>query len=137
MRIHIYRHGKTPGNAEKRYIGFTDQSLDLAYISDLNKVAAEPEVVYVTPLVRTQQTADILFPNTRQVIVDGFKEMNFGIFENKNYLELKDSAEYNDWIKNNCDAKIPNGEDKQGFCDRVVKAFKEEILPSNSEDVYI
>ena len=40
-------------------------------------------------LQRTSQTARILFPEAKLVPVDGLKEMCFGSFEGRNFIEME------------------------------------------------
>lgn len=63
MRIYLIRHGKTEGNALNRYIGSTDSPLCAEGIEKTRLAGGSPELksVIVTPLIRTQQTARILF----------------------------------------------------------------------------
>ncbi len=41
----------------------------------------------ITPLQRTRQTARMLFPDAELVVADGLKEMDFGVFEGRNYRD--------------------------------------------------
>ena len=83
----IIRHGVTPGNELKRYVGVLDQPL-----SDAGRAQARARApyiasvlpgvsrVYVSVLQRTHETAAILFPDAEQIVVEGIQEMNFGVF---------------------------------------------------------
>ena len=65
MRIYLIRHSMTKGNKEKRYIGTTDESLCLEGIQLLEeRKGMYPEVtyVYVSPMKRCVQTAEIIYP---------------------------------------------------------------------------
>lgn len=134
MIVTMIRHGKTPGNLLKQYIGRTDQSLAEEGIAELQEIAAsdsflsrlQPETVtriYVSPMKRCQESATILFPKAEQIICEDLREMDFGIFEEKNYKDLEDSREYDEWVKSYCTSKIPDGEDKAGFSRRSCDAF--------------
>lgn len=136
MRIYLYRHGQTPGNSLKQYIGSTDQPVSEEGLKALAKLPAEPEIVYVTPMIRTQQTAGILFPNAKQVVVENLKEMDFGIFECRSYKDMEHDPEYQKWIDSNCEGPIPNGEQQITFSDRILKCFRENILTLDAEEVY-
>ena len=61
--------------------------------------------------------------------------MNFGIFENKNYLDLQDDPEYRRWVDSMCTSKIPQGESMDEFTLRVMNAFR-NLYPElrNHED---
>ena len=71
MLIYFLRHGLTEYNAEKRYQGQRDIPLSAAGRAMLRKADIEPQTVYITPLCRTRQTAEVLFPTAKLVVVDG------------------------------------------------------------------
>ena len=78
MLIYLLRHGLTEYNAEKRYQGQRDIPLSAAGRAVLCRADISPKTVYITPLCRTRQTAEVLFPGARLVETDGLKEMCFG-----------------------------------------------------------
>jgi len=126
--ILLLRHGMTAGNALKQYIGVTDQPLCPEGRAALEVCRRETaDAVYVSPLLRCRQTAEILFPGARQIIVPGLREMNFGVFEARSYTDMENDPDYKAWLDSNCEAPIPGGEQKSGFSDRCCAAF-EEIL---------
>ena len=53
MLIYLLRHGQTEYNAQKRYQGQRDIPLSAAGIAQLRQADFAPEVVYVTPLLRS------------------------------------------------------------------------------------
>lgn len=131
--IVLIRHGMTQANKEKRYIGVTDEPLleesVHALVREREKYA---EILqrntlkncYVSPLLRCRQTADALFPDVGQIIIEDFRECNFGLFENKNYEELNGNPAYQRFIDSNGQTAFPEGEDQAGFCVRVNRAFE-------------
>ena len=68
MLIYLLRHGLTAYNAEKRYQGQRDIPLCPAGRAQLRQADLRPETVYITPLCRTRQTAEVLFPGARLVV---------------------------------------------------------------------
>ena len=56
------------------------------------------QAVYVSPLKRCVQTAEILFPGEPVHIIEELAECDFGEFENKNYKELEGNPHYQEWI---------------------------------------
>ena len=92
MLIVLLRHGQTAYNEQRRYQGAADVPLSPAGRAALKKADFETETVYVTPLCRTAQTARILFPHARQIVVPALREMDFGVFEGRTYDEMKDDA---------------------------------------------
>ena len=127
MQIYLLRHGQTAYNAEKRYQGQRDIPLSPEGMAKLQRADFDPAVVYVTPLQRTSQTAHILFPNAKLVPVDELKEMCFGSFEGRHFVEVEHDPEYLEWVEANSKAEHPDGERKQDFCGRVCKAFSELV----------
>lgn len=136
MEIYLLRHGQTVYNAEKRYQGQRDIPLSPEGMAKLRRADFDPAVVYVTPLQRTSQTAHILFPEAKLVPVDGLKEMCFGSFEGRHFIEVENDPEYLEWVEANSKAEHPDGERKADFCDRVCNAFSElvENALANGED---
>jgi len=123
MLIDLYRHGETEYNRESRYLGVTDLPLSEAGKSRLKPAGYTVGTVYTSPLVRTKETARILFPEAGLVEIPGFAEMDFGIFEGRNYQEMEHDPAYRAWVDSGCLAPCPGGESKEQFCDRVCEAF--------------
>ena len=123
MLIYFLRHGLTEYNAEKRYQGQRDIPLSAAGRAMLRKADIEPQTVYITPLCRTRQTAEVLFPTAKLVVVDGLKEMCFGSFEGRNYIEMEHDPDYLAWVAANCESPCPDGETKAAFSERICRAF--------------
>ena len=133
MLIYLLRHGLTQYNAEKRYQGQRDIPLSDAGRALLRKADIEPKTVYITPLCRTRQTAEILFPHAKLVPVDGLKEMCFGSFEGRNFIEMEKDPEYQAWVQANCESSCPDGERKADFCDRICRTFAALVDKSLAE----
>lgn len=129
MQVTLIRHSRTPGNAELRYNGRTDEPLSGEGIVLAGQVGSDRRVhtVYVTPLQRTGQTAAILFPAARQVVVDDLREMDFGDFEGRSYAEMENDEAYRKWVESGCTAPCPNGEGRAEFSMRVCAAFERVI----------
>lgn len=147
MKVVMIRHGKTAGNLLKQYIGKTDQPLCDIGKEELEKVLlsedfqkkADPmnvKKIIVSPMIRCKETAKILFPNAKQIIKDGLREMDFGIFEEKSASEMENFEEYRKWLSTHCEAKVPEGEEKAGFSERCCNAFSEVITESEDEVIY-
>lgn len=123
MKIYLLRHGETEYNALKKYLGNTDLPLSVRGRAELAQADFLPEAVYVSPLRRTAETAEILFPNVRQIAVPDLREMDFGIFEGKSYLEMEHLPAYRAWVDGGCLGQIPEGESMAGFSARTCAAF--------------
>lgn len=130
FRIHFIRHGLTEGNAQGKYIGVTDLPLSENGADELERIRLkgelpEADMVFSSPLKRCLESCEILFPNKAPVIIDEFKEFNFGDFENKTALELDGTYEYTEWIAGR--ATLPNGEDSTEFVKRICQGLNKAI----------
>jgi alpha-ribazole phosphatase len=123
MKIYLLRHGETDYNAQQRYQGWRDIPLSEKGRAALKRAPFSPHTVYVSPLCRAGQTARLLFPDAALVPVDDLREMHFGVFEGRNYLEMADDPAYRAWVDSGCEDPIPGGERKVDFCARVCAAF--------------
>lgn len=130
MNICLIRHSITIGNLQHRYIGKnTDISLCPEGIALAKKQALKvnkfnPDMLFVSPMIRCTETASILFPDNPQIIINGLEECNFGDFEGKNFLELTNIKAYQDWIDSNGTLPFPNGESQYNFKKRCCKAIE-------------
>ncbi len=130
IKFHLIRHGKTYANEKKLYYGFSD--LDISEKGKQHLVFLKNYIIYpkgdmfiVSGLKRTIQTLEIIYGKKQFIIKEDLKEINFGDFELKSYEQLKQDKAYLKWIENIEENKIPNGENKRQFEDRVLKGFKD------------
>ncbi len=129
MKVLLTRHGETYGNKLKRYVGTTYEDLIEKSIFELKKSEKiKVDILFVSPLKRCLETAEILYEAKEVEVVDDLKECDFGDFENKNYLELADNVDYQKWIDSNGTLAFPNGEGVEQFKNRVVNSFNQCIL---------
>lgn len=135
MLMELIRHGETALQQEHRYQGITDAPLSPAGKAALHPAGYIPDVLVVTKLRRTGETAEILFPGVQQRIVPGLAEMNFGVFEGRSYLEMAQDRDYREWVDGMCTGKCPGGESKGEFCARVCLAFSELMEALLAENV--
>lgn len=134
IELTLIRHGKTKGNLEKRYIGVTDEPLLEEEKNRLEKIAYEvPELLFVSSRKRAKETAKILFPGVEMVSLPELDEMNFGDFEGKNYLDLKDNEVYQQYIDSNGRTAFPGGESMEDFANRIEGAFN-RVMAQALED---
>ena len=128
--IILIRHGKTYGNTLGRYIGITDEELcpegreELAALRERGQYRSiRPDLVYVSPLRRCRQTAELLFPGVPQEICRDLRECDFGEFENKNYKELSGNPAYQAWVDSGGTLPFPGGESREAFQERCRVEF--------------
>ena len=106
--VWFIRHGATAGNLERRYIGRTDEELCQLGIQQAMAITPpQVDMLFVSPMLRTRQTAALVFPHQVQIIADDLRETDFGIFEAKTADELAENAAYRAWVDANCETPIP------------------------------
>jgi len=126
-KLHLIRHGMTTGNAEHRCVGGrTDIPLCQDGVEELRVLGETYEYpfaqkVYSSPMLRARQTAEILYPDSEPVMIEGLRECDLGDFEGKSILELKDNEDYLKWVEGK--AGPVNGETAAQLAERIVAAF--------------
>ncbi len=145
--VYLIRHGKTKGNLEGRYIGArTDETLCeegrqalMRRQDELRECIKTAVSVYASPMKRAVETAEILFPGQTVKEIPELSEIDFGDFENKNYIELNGHAEYQRWIDSGGKADYPHGEPLQAFVKRSYGGFQKVLqgMQKNHEAVAV
>jgi alpha-ribazole phosphatase len=143
VTITLLRHGATKGNEKKRYVGKTDEPLSkegraslLAYKS--KNLYPKAELLFVSPMKRCVETAKILYPKLPSVVIEEWKEIDFGAFEGKTYLELSTDKEYQAWLDSRGTLPFPKGEKREDFIRRCQKGFQKmqrEIKKTGAKNV--
>lgn len=127
----LIRHGQTRSNKEHRYLGRrTDESLSPEGIEKLRshmkmKRYPKADVVFSSPMKRCRETAKMLYPEISSISIPQWEEMDFGLFEGKNYTELEGDRKYQAWIDSNGTLPFPEGESREEFILRSVKGLEE------------
>lgn len=134
MKIHLIRHGMTKANEEKLYCGWQNLSLSdkgIKHLKTLKEHYSYPygDIYISSPMKRCIETLKILYRNAViSETFEGFKEINFGDFEGKNYDYLKDLSEYQNWLTDYEVHAPPNGENYLVFKERVMQAFNDVLI---------
>lgn len=121
MRLVLMRHGATGGNAQRRYVGArTDEPLSEEGRAQCRRAGVFPQVkrVYVSPLLRARQSANICFPEAQVVVVPGLEEYDFGIFEGRTAQEMERDEAYRTWVEGGCVGRCPGGESRGEYVER-------------------
>lgn len=131
FKIHLIRHGLTEGNLKQQYIGSTDLPLAAAGVNELRRLKEETDypkvdLVYSSPMLRSKQSAAILYPDKDIQLVDNLREIDFGDFEGKTANELEVLPSYADWAAGRINA-APNGEDNTEFAKRLCVGLNEIV----------
>ena len=143
-KIHLIRHGKTAANRNGVYIGHTDMPLSpegLAELLEMKKVYVYPGAArfFTAPLSRCRQTMQVLYPDAKPEVVEGLTECDFGDWENKSIVQLKNDPAFLSWMEGR-KTEIPNGESTVDFQKRVTKAFEgvvEELMRSGDTEAVV
>ena len=135
MRIVLIRHGQTPSNRDRRFLGLTDEPLTEESCQAL-AAHTYPAVdrLFSSPLLRCRQTAAIIYPDLPCRVVEDLREMDFGLFEGKTNSELSGQPFYREWLAAGR-ADFPGGETMEAFRGRCLPAFRDslaELAPEES-----
>ena len=145
-RIHLIRHGVTKDNIEGVYCGITDTPLcddGKAQLQQMKDEYAYPgaQFLFTSPLVRCKETAEILYPELKPIVIDGLTEYNFGDFEGKTAEELqKKDKGFERWLRGEPGVRPPFGESNEDFANRVCSSFVkivDGVIKTGTEDLII
>jgi alpha-ribazole phosphatase len=130
--LYLFRHGLTKGNINAQYIGHTDYPLSTFGIEELKNIKAKHhyptvDAVFMSPLKRAKDSADIMFPKNNKLVIDEFIEYNFGEFEECTAEDLKDNEDFKNWLHGDINARPPFGESNAEFVHRVCNAFEKVV----------
>ena len=127
----LIRHGETLHNVAGIAQGWNDSELSdrgreqVARIAE-RLAAMQPTALYSSPLGRALSTAEVIAKATGLDIVtlDDLREMNYGGWEGRSFLDVRaeDEAIYQRWI-NDPACPCPNGESHDDVRRRLERAF--------------
>ncbi|MDN4493261.1 histidine phosphatase family protein [Ureibacillus aquaedulcis] len=132
--VHLIRHEKTDANLKRKYIGWTDEPIDIK--EQYFNITINPGVVYGSDLKRCIETAHLYFPQATYLPDRNLRELNFGDFEMKTYEELRNLSLYRRWIDDPKTTTPPNGESYDDFEQRVLRSFF-HIVSQNDESTFV
>jgi alpha-ribazole phosphatase len=119
MNLYMVRHGQTAASRENRFSGSSDPPLTIvgeamAEAFARAYAALTWDSIYASPMLRTRQTADVLFRLTGVQIQleDGLREMDYGEWEGLRQADVKqrwpEAFEY--WADDVASRGTPGGE---------------------------
>ena len=132
MKLWLIRHGLTALGEAGKYQGRLDDGLCEAGRLQLQRAGRTPEHVYVSPALRAKETAAILFPEARQIVIPELREMDFGVFEGRSWREMEHDEQYRSWVDGGCEGQCPGGENRADFSARICASVR-EILEAEAE----
>lgn len=128
MKLLLIRHGATAANERGSYLGKTEEPLSKNGILDIVKKKEsgnypQAELIAASPMKRCVQTAELIYGTAPAVLVEEWKEIDFGSFEGKTWRELKGNSDYQKWIDSGGMMPFPDGESREAFVGRCVDGF--------------
>ena len=133
MKVILVRHGETIANCEERYAGWTDTMLTdkgkKQALSAKSKIDNEEiDLIVTSDLSRAIDTEHIMTADRKidRIALKGFREMNFGDWENMTPVEIKTfyEEEVLMWWNDGVNFKTPNGESLLMMYQRVINEYK-------------
>ncbi len=128
-KIHLIRHGYTQDNLDGKYSGRNEstlcqqgrqQLLELKQDYDYPKA----DFLFTSPMKRCLETAEILYPELKPLIIEDLAEYDFGEFEGKTAEELSSKDElFAQWLSGNQEVRPPFGESNTDFVSRICRCF--------------
>ena len=130
--IHFIRHGEISPTLSGKYIGMTDVPLSEEGKTKLRKLDRQMRypyagVVFTSPLKRCTQTARILYPERKAIVIDQLCECHFGEWENKSAAELQANPDFSKWLAGDPSVKPPRGESNADFVRRICLVFEQIV----------
>lgn len=136
-QLYLVRHGETLLNVQRITQGWSDSELSDLGRQQVQRLAqrlatVKPTALYSSPLGRAMSTAQAISDATGLEIVplDGLREMNYGRWEGRAFLDIRSEDEelYRRWIADE-DCPCPDGESHAD----VQRRFSEALRQMNSE----
>lgn len=132
ITLYIIRHGATKSNKRHAYLGNTNEPLSneggeqIIFYNKAGRYQKEKDnlLIFSSPMLRCLQTKDILYPDTRAILLPEWKEIDFGRFEGKNYQDLNGDPDYQRWIDSGGVTAFPGGESRDEFVKRSMAGLE-------------
>lgn len=111
-------------------MGQTDESLSEAGVEKIKKKMQEgfypkADLVASSTMKRCVQTATLIYGQSPAFRTEKWKEIDFGRWEGKHYLELSEDPYYQEWIDSGGLQPFPEGESRAAFVERCREGFLE------------
>lgn len=125
-KFFFMRHGETFLNKKNKISGITNTRLTKQGISELIKIKKKinnlkVNKVYISKLIRTKQTMQIVLPKKKFEIIESFNERNWGNLEKKTKKLITDF-----------NIKPKNGESLIQFEKRILKTINQNTFSEKS-----
>ena len=91
ITLYIIRHGATKSNKRHAYLGNTNEPLSneggeqIIFYNEAGRYPKEKDnlLIFSSPMLRCLQTKDILYPDTRAILLPEWKEIDFDALKEK------------------------------------------------------
>ncbi len=145
MNMYLIRHAQTTMNAQGKVfsgstdVALSDKGIETARQMSMNRLWGKIAHVFITPLIRTRQTADILFGDgLGRTVVPELAEVDFGEYEGR----IRDSTNANDpvfykWVHDPENLTFPQGENLLAHAKASLKALTKIANENTYDDVAI
>ena len=130
IKLLLIRHGATPLNECGGYLGRTEESLSENGREQLRDRKEDgwyqqPEFIAASPMKRCLETAELIYGVAKPMVLPELREIDFGRFEGKNYLQLQEDAAYQSWVDSGGMLPFPEGESREQFIERCMDGFEQ------------
>ncbi len=141
----LVRHGETEGVSSIRLWGATDVALSEEGREQVRRagLALEGERfthAFTSPLGRARESAALVLRSRGPVpvVVDEFREINFGRWEGLTFEEVaeRDPEGYAQWQRSELEFRFPDGDQRKEFRERVQGAGR-RLLASAGENILL
>jgi len=140
----MIRHSLTEGNEKRWYYGASDLPLSdagKARLLALKQAGIYPDAagkrLIITPLRRTRESAELLYPGRETESIPALCEVNFGEFECRSYEDLKNTAAYQAWLAGDWYRTPPPGGESFAAAEARIGEALEKILSSPEDAVLV
>lgn len=128
IELVLIRHGAAASNQEHRYLGRTEEGISADGRAGLLRRKESgyyppADCLLSSPMKRCVETAQLLYPAQRAVLIPEWTEIDFGSFEGKTYQELQGDRRYQEWIDSGGRLPFPDGESREDFIARSVRGL--------------
>lgn len=139
-KLHLLRHGITELQLKGRYVGRLDEPLSQAGTAELKARCnaggyPEAEGLYSCPLLRSRQSAEILYPHLPITVVEDLAEMAMGDFEGMSIEELKTDPAFESWLADSGQNAPPGGESGAVFAARLSDGLQAVFMDMQREGI--
>ncbi|NLJ70019.1 MAG: histidine phosphatase family protein [Clostridiaceae bacterium] len=144
MRLFMIRHGETQWNKWDKMQGQVNIPLNKTGEKEAGKLAEilqnkKFDAIYSSPLNRSKETAEIVFGNNADIILEPLiMEMAFGIYEGFYYgdLDIDESHDLYDYFYDRANyVPLKGGESVQQVANRAKKFLENMIVQHQDETV--